>query len=271
MSHKKPTPRNNFLIISTSILASLLFIILILAMMLVKKARIGNRLAGTTASTSTPALVQENPTNPSPALVTPSATATAIPSATETPLPTATPSPLPLPTPTPTPLNTAQVKPGSNAYCRKGPGIHYDAVTYLQAGSTYQVVGRDSLNTWWQIQFTPEVRCWEGDPASILEGPVELAPLVPAPPLPAAPSFFTNKSHCDPVLNTMTVWLSWRAASGASGYRIYRNGELIAELEVRTTSFTELAPRFVNLNYRLEAFNEYGVSPDSLTIIKACL
>jgi hypothetical protein len=238
--------------------------------MLIKKARSGGRLASPSASPTISALVQEIQPTPSPLPVTPPSTDSAVPSATATLVPSANPSQQPVPTSISTSETPAQVSPASNTYCRKGPGMYYDAVTYLQAGSSYQVVGRDGLDAWWQIQFTPDVRCWEGDPAGVLEGPVELAPLLLAPPLPDSPSFFSKTSHCDPDLNTMTVWLTWEVASGANGYRLYRNDEKIAELGEKTSSYTELAPRFVDLNYRLEAFNEYGIAPDLSLTISAC-
>ena len=46
--------------------------------------------------------------------------------------------------------------------------------------------------------------------------------------------------------------------------------EKIAELGEKTSSYTELAPRFVDLNYRLEAFNEYGIAPDLSLTTSAC-
>jgi hypothetical protein len=199
----------------------------------------------------------------------PTATETAVPSATTSPLPTAAASTTP--TLAPTPVTIAQVSPGWNAYCRKGPGTYYDAITFLQATKPYPVTGRDGLDTWWQVQVAPNIQCWMGDPTSLLEGPVELVPVIQAPPLPTAPSYFENSSHCDPVLNTMTVSLVWRPSDGASGYRIYRNGDLITELGPKATAYTEeAAPRFVDLQYQIEAFNAYGVSPRLSQTIGAC-
>ncbi len=170
----------------------------------------------------------------------------------------------------PTLVTVAQVLPGWNAYCRMGPGTFYYAVTFLQSGSSYPIVGRDGRDVWWQVQVTASVRCWEGDPTSTIEGPAKSAPFVPAPPLPSSPGSFANTSHCDPVLNTMTVWLTWTAAQGASGYRIYRNGSQITQLGPKAISYTDNAPRGVNLKYQIEAFNEYGVAPRLSTKISAC-
>ena len=198
-----------------------------------------------------------------------SPTASALPTATVTEPPTATlPEP---PTIAPTNVTVAQVLTGWNAYCRMGPGTYYYAVTFLQAGNPYPVVGRDGLDIWWQVQVTPKVQCWEGDPTSTKEGPVESAPVVLAPPLPSSPSLFGNTSHCDPVMNTMTVWLTWTSAQGASGYHIYRNGSLIVQLGPKANSYTDKAPRSVDLKYQIEALNDYGVAPRLETQIRACV
>ena len=173
----------------------------------------------------------------------PTATATLVPSATDTatPLPTATPAPTEPATPT-TPL-IAQVNPGMNAYCRKGPGTDYFSITYLQVGTFYNVVGQNGLQTWWLIQVPGNVTCWMGDPTSVTQGPVDQVPILMAPPLPGSPSSFTNTSHCDPVLNTMTVRLTWELAQGATGYNIFRNGSLIAQLGAKNNAYTDNAPR----------------------------
>ena len=72
--------------------------------------------------------------------------------------------------------------PSINAYCRKGPGTDYYEITYLQQGTAYNVVGRNSLNTWWLVQAPGNVTCWMGDPGATQQGPVDQAAiaLVPA-------------------------------------------------------------------------------------------
>ncbi len=167
-------------------------------------------------------------------------------------------------------MTVAQVIPGWNANCRLGPGTPYFAITYLLSGSIYPVVGRDGLDSWWLVQVTPTIRCWEGDPTATLEGPVESVALVLAPPLPSSPGLLENTSHCDPVLNTMTVKLTWVAAQGETGYNIYLNGSLIDQVGPKATSYTDQAPRFVDLKYQLEAINDYGASPSLATKISAC-
>ena len=193
------------------------------------------------------------------------------PSATDTPATVSTDTPAATLPAAPTAELTPQVNPGMNAYCRKGPGTYYFAVTFLQAGNNYTVIGRDGLDTWWLVQVTPNVSCWMGDPTTVTQGPVEQAPVLPAPPLPSSASSFVNTSHCDPVQNTLTVWLTWTAAQGATGYNIYRNGSLIASPGPKDISYTDNAPRGVDLKYQIEPFNAYGVGPRQTTRVSACI
>jgi hypothetical protein len=191
---------------------------------------------------------------------------------TDTPTPAATATPPPTEPATPTALLTPQVNPGMDAYCRKGPGTDYFEITYLQAGTNYDVIGRDGLDKWWLIQLTATISCWMGDPTTVTQGPVEQAPLILAPPLPSSASSFAETSHCDPVLNTMTVRLTWLSAQGATGYNIYRNGSLVAKTGSKAISYTDNAPRGVDLKYQIEPFNDYGVGPRlGTTKISACV
>jgi hypothetical protein len=213
----------------------------------------------------------------------PAATQPPVPTATETPTPTATLATFPIvtyfasPTNTPDLTTPPQIQAGWNAYCRRGPGTFYFAITYLESGKSYPVVGRDGIHAWWQVQLNPQVQCWVGDPTATLKGPVDSAPLVMAPDLPSYPSSFTYSSHCDPVQNTMTVTLTWTKAQGAIGYSIYRNGDLItqqgsgADLRGDNMTYIDHAPRGVDLEYDLEAFNEYGVAPSLTAKISACV
>jgi hypothetical protein len=165
---------------------------------------------------------------------------------------------------------TPMVNPGMEAYCRKGPGTDYFAITFLQAGDNYNVIGQNGLHTWWLVQVPGNVTCWMGDPTTVTQGPVDTVPILPAPPLPSSAGSFANTSHCDPVLNTLTVWLTWTPAQGETGYNIYRNGSLIAQMGQKDISYTDNAPRGVNLKYQIEAINDYGASSRQTTRVIAC-
>lgn len=158
-----------------------------------------------------------------------------------------------------------------NAYCRKGPGTSYDAITFLSVGTFYRVIGRNSLNTWWLVQAAADVNCWMGDPTAVFQGSLEQVPLVLVPPLPPRPSSFVASYACSPELRSLLVVLDWTSVPGAIGYRIYRNGSLIIELGSNVKAYRDnSSPLGVELVYELEAFNEYGVSPRISEKISAC-
>jgi hypothetical protein len=188
--------------------------------------------------------------------------ATATPSAT---LPV-----LQIVTDTPTAQLAAVVIPTLNAYCRKGPGTLYDQVMVLQKGTAYNVIGRDSLNSWWQIQASGSTACWVGDANVSKQGPVEQAAIVQGPPLPGTPANFVSSFVCNIKSKTLGVSFNWAGVPGASGYRIYRNGNLLATVAGNLTAYHDAAPLGVDLVYELEAFNAYGVAPRSSTKVPAC-
>lgn len=99
---------------------------------------------------------------------------TAVPP-TPTPPPTNTPMPTQTPTPTPAPVMLTVNQP---TYCRQGPGIAYPVIAYFVKGDTAQVVGRDTVDSWWVVLTpkNPQVSCWidagstsitSGDPSTL--------------------------------------------------------------------------------------------------------
>ena len=219
------------------------------------------------------AIVVDTPTaSPVPAQVMPTATATLAPVATDTPVPTVAPTATTAATAAPTVSLVAQVIPSLNAYCRKGPGTGYDPITFLTNGVAYNVVGRNSLNTWWLVQVPGNLTCWMGDPGASLQGPVAQAPIVLAPPQLNTPSLFVGSYVCNTtsLTHTLGVSLNWAAVDGATGYRLYRNGEVLAEVAPTITAYHDNAPLKVDLLYELEAFNQYGVANRLLVRIPAC-
>jgi len=196
-----------------------------------------------------------------------------IPSMTDTAtlIPTYTPTLTATEPPTPTALLTPQVNPGMNAYCRKGPGTYYYAITFLQAGTDYNVIGQDGRNKWWVVQLARNVTCWIGDPTSVMSGPVWDVPILPTPPLPGRPASFTGRITCHSVQNILNVSLSWTSQNDATGFHLYRNGELLENLDPTATSYQDNSPPFSSdLNYELEAYNENGVSYRASTSFPSC-
>ncbi len=192
------------------------------------------------ATTAGPAILPASPTSPNQGVSspegptnTPAATATPAPVATATPAPVASPTLPAIPTAAATTApssSTAQVVPTTNPYCRKGPGFGYDAITFLLSGNAYNVIGRDSLNSWWQVQAPGNVNCWVPDANVTRQGPVEQVSIVQAPPLPGMSGQFVNSYVCNVSKKTLTVALDWAAVDNVTGYTIYRDGNQIAQV-----------------------------------------
>ena len=200
--------------------------------------------------------------------VGPTATATTAPVATETPIPTAVVTAVAHATSIV--QSVAQVVPTVNAYCRKGPGTDYDQITYLISGTAYNVVGRNSLNTWWLVQVPGTANCWTGALGTNQLGPVAQAPVVLVPPAILPPSTFVNSSTCDLQAHTLDVTFNWSLVAKTTGYRLFRNGVLLVELGPTVTSFDDNAPLKMDLVYALEAFTPYETSTRVLTKVSAC-
>ena len=206
--------------------------------------------------------------------VLPSATATAVPLATETTMSTVASTATVAATATPTVPPVAKVIPNVNAYCRRGPGANYDPVTSLVSGTAYNVIGRNSSNTWWLVQlWGGAVTCWTGAPGTNQLGPVEQAPIVLAQPVLASPAMFMYSYACNTGTNTkgLNVTLNWESVAGATGYHLSRNGISLAELGPTAGTYIDYnAPLKVDLVYELEARNAVGSTAPVYVTVMAC-
>ncbi|MGB8214892.1 MAG: SH3 domain-containing protein [Anaerolineales bacterium] len=216
-----------------------------------------------------PANTAASPTviNPTVPAVTPVAPTTLAPTVTE---PATVASTLAAPTTIPATAPTvAQVVPSINANCRKGPGTGYFAITYLQNGTAYNVVGRNEINTWWLVQESPTTTCWMGDPNASLQGPTDQVPVELVPPLPGTPTSFGNTFICSS--SNLEVSLQWAPVENATGYSIYLNGNHLVDVPANETSYVQTdAPQGASLVYELEAFNDYGASDSLSTTVAEC-
>lgn len=171
---------------------------------------------------------------------------------------------IPLEAATPTPIGSpepAMVEVTKNAFCRKGPGVNYDDVETLLERQAAMAEGRNEDGTWWFI-LHPDgtTRCWISNTTVKVSGPVDQLPLLPAPALPDEPAQFVVKDRvCTP--NGFSLSLSWTGpGTDLSGYRLYRNGELIATLNPNKASYDDNPPMNQFLSYELATYNEHGSS-----------
>jgi len=115
-----------------------------------------------------PASSEESPAQP---LSTPSPSATPLPSATLSPTVTSTPI-VPIAWPEDVGVN-----------CRFGPAIGWQATSGLTAGTTAEIAGRNSENTWWLIKdpLNAGEFCWVSMSVTSTGGNLALVPVVAAP------------------------------------------------------------------------------------------
>ncbi len=172
----------------------------------------------------------------------------------------------------PTPIPTVVIPGGifnQNANCRSGPGTVYPVLRTFLAGEQVDLQGQSAFTPkwWWaQIPGTGQ-RCWASDTTLDLIGPVMDLPVIAAPPTPT-PAISTppppgNLAISNQVCTseTYSVTLSWFDAAGnEDGYRVYRDGALIATLGAGSNSHTDFPPGSGPYTYGVEAFNAAGAS-----------
>jgi hypothetical protein len=158
--------------------------------------------------------------------------------------------------------------------CRSGPGQNFEVITVFQSGANAEIVGRYQDNNWWLINNPfGSGTCWiSGEFATVSGSESTVKVVTPPPPatadLPAPPSisnweYFCSLGSSGPNITFNLTW-SDRAVD-ETGYRIYRNNELVTELPPNSGSFSEVVDieRNEKLTYRLEVFNSTGASSAS--------
>jgi hypothetical protein len=158
-----------------------------------------------------------------------------------------------------------------NTNCRSGPGQSFDILVTILAGKSVEIVGKDEAENYWVVQLDGmDNPCWIWGEFSNATGsywtvPVMTPPATQAPNSPEAPSIANWEYTC--ASGNVTVTIKWNdRADNESGYRIYRNDELVTELPPNSNSFTEVVQVEDNeeLTYRIEVFNVAGASSSSL-------
>lgn len=151
--------------------------------------------------------------------------------------------------------------------CRSGPGVNYERIIQITAGQQVEVIGIYPPGFW--IVSTTAGECWVNADFATPMGSVHTIPTVTAPPTPqgkspAAPTFPRNGwSYFCFGSGDMEVTFTWKDnADNETGYRILRNGEMIAELPENSTQFFDrmVLPSGQSATYQIEAYNPIGVS-----------
>lgn len=205
------------------------------------------------------------------------------------------------PTPQPPISNTQTL-------CWGGPGSAYDTISSIQPGTTLTLLGIGAEDGWLVIDnpVYQGVTCWLPKVDVDLDSNLDINSLkvFPVPPLPTATFTPVPTATFTPVPNTPTpvsptapvvtapqdpsgmaanetacnttdgyvVKLTWNDnADNEDGYRVYRNGNLIATLGANTTQYTDKPPGSGPYTYYVEAFNNTGSAKSNSAQEDGCI
>ena len=195
-----------------------------------------------------------------------------------------------LPPPTPT-LAPPLAYVGGSVPCFAGPNVDRNIVSSVEIGDVPEILGRDSTGEYWIINRKDgNGYCWLESRYSTVVGSWDgIAVIAPtptaAPPVPHAPHIVKWKAECRDQNwhlvagrrvgddRSVHAILDWDDVDGETGYRIYRRGELVAELEQGVTHYRgkiedfQMASHRGSAEYAIEAFNATGPSIRSKVLI----
>ncbi|HEY3475191.1 MAG TPA: hypothetical protein VGK56_11320 [Anaerolineales bacterium] len=156
--------------------------------------------------------------------------------------------------------------------CRTGPGEEYDIVLTYQTGRELEIVGRYDPENFWLVKASesPTGTCWLwGEFVEVTGSHWAVSSVTPPPTAtsapPRGPGIIEWNFSCSGGAITFTV--NWADnASGEEGYRIFRNGEAIAELPPDTTTYTDVydLPADQNVEYYIQVHAPTGSANSSI-------
>jgi uncharacterized protein YraI len=153
---------------------------------------------------------------------------------------------------------------GDVTNCRKGPGTNYERVTQILPAEPVKIIGFFSPNYW--VVSTKDGDCWLSGEFTTPVGSFAAVPTVTAPPTPQGGTpeaatfpkngwtFFCYSGQAD-------ITLSWNDnANNEAGYRIVRNGDVVADLPANSTYFSETIALLSgqSMGYQIRAYNQAG-------------
>ena len=179
------------------------------------------------------------------ALLAPSVTVTAHQDAATSLPATQTPTVGPTGTITPT-YSVPMLRVLQQTNCRMGPGQDYEVVyTYLQ-WKELEIVGAYPQEYYWLVKSdqSPTGTCWLWGEYVEVSGSYWVVSSVPPPPTATTPPpqapVIEWEYFCSYATDDIEVSLKWKdVANNETGYRVIRNGQVVAELPANSTSYTE--------------------------------
>jgi hypothetical protein len=147
--------------------------------------------------------------------------------------------------------------------CRTGPGEAYEIVFTYLAGTKLEIAGRYEPGNFWLVKSaeSPAGLCWMWGEYVDVTGNYAAVPAVAPPPAPTSGPSQTLivdrwEYSCGSEFADFT--LNWQdRATNETGYRLFRNGELLIELPAGSTSYKDtfaLTEDQQSAEYYLQAF-----------------
>ena len=207
------------------------------------------------------------------ALLIPPPSVTATASQQEQAILTKTPTPTVGPTGTITPTySVPMLKVLEQTNCRTGPGQDYEVVYTYLAWKELEIVGNYPQENYWLVKSaeSPTGECWLWGEYVEVRGSFWVVSSVTPPPTatippPQAPAA-EWEYFCSYATGQIDVSLKWAdVATNETGYRIIRNGQVVAELPAGSTSYVETITLVAGEKtiYEIEAFNSTGAKRSS--------
>ena len=154
------------------------------------------------------------------------------------------------------------------AACRSGPGPDFKVIATYPAGTTVDLVGQDSADSYWIV--TDPIShdlCWvsvmDATPSGDFQSLPQMTPQPVTMTVPGKPSRGSWNYSCDNT--TLTVILGWNVTTGTvNGFRVFRKGSQVADLPASQTTYTENIPFTYgsSIEYTVVAYNDAGTSPE---------
>ncbi|MFZ5818803.1 MAG: hypothetical protein ACOYYJ_02790 [Chloroflexota bacterium] len=196
--------------------------------------------------------------------------ASAPPAVTRSPTSTRTPTPTITPT-----YSKPLLQVNESTNCRSGPGQSFDILVTFNPGATLEIVGRYPQDNYWIVKNPEGGACWIWGEYSTASGshwtvPSMTPPSAPTQSPPEPPKSLSYNFSCT-LAGEVTTNLAWTdRATNEQGYRVYRNGTLVAELSANAAAYTET---FIGaggaISYGVSSFNSAGDSAQA-TISFSC-
>ncbi len=165
---------------------------------------------------------------------------------------------------------------GEVTNCRSGPGTNYERVTQIFPTDPVKIIGFFSPN-YWVVSTKDGEECWLSGEFATPVGSFAAVPTVTAPPTPEggkpeAATFLKENGWTFSCYGPgqADITLSWNdKAINETGYRILRNGEVIAELPVDSTFFAETIALVSGQSaaYQIRAYNLVGETDSAIATI----